>query len=311
MATLGLAIQRDFPEMYRNFSLRSYSYAGKAYRNHNGLLGKVGGMDGIKTGYIRASGFNLCASVERDGKRIVAVVMGGRTAATRNQYMARLIDDMFRTESLTRTGPIVAYAGDPPGLNAAMLKIASLPPPLPRSKPGVEVAENKAPLEAVARAAEGSDEDAEASVEAISADAAAKVSLAATIASFGEELKSPEGDADEPQTISTSKSDVIAVSAAAPEAEASKSGKETVLVKSGWTIQVGAFPSQEGAHTRLDQARKSGIDLLSNKPGFTMAAQSGDAMIYRARFSGFTETHAREACKVLEEKGLDCLPLAP
>jgi D-alanyl-D-alanine carboxypeptidase len=311
MATLGLRIQRDFPELYRNFSLRSYTYGGKAYRNHNGLLGKVGGMDGIKTGYIRASGFNLCASVERDGKRIVAVVMGGRTAATRNQYMARLIEDMFRTESLTRTGPIVAYAGDPPGLNAAMLKIASLPPPLPRSKPGVEVAENKAPLEAVARAAEGSDEDAEASVEAISADAAAKVSLAATIASFGEELKSPEGDADEPQTISTSKSDVIAVSAAAPEAEASKPGKETVLVKSGWTIQVGAFPSQEGAHTRLDQARKSGIDLLSNKPGFTMAAQSGDAMIYRARFSGFTETHAREACKVLEEKGLDCLPLAP
>jgi D-alanyl-D-alanine carboxypeptidase len=84
-----------------------------------------------------------------------------------------------------------------------------------------------------------------------------------------------------------------------------------VLVKSGWTIQVGAFPSQEGAHTRLEQARKSDIAVLSNKPGFTMAAQSGDNMIYRARFSGFTENHAREACKALKEKGLDCLALAP
>ena len=311
IATLGLRLQRDFPEMYRNFSLRSYSYGGRAYRNHNGLLGKVGGMDGIKTGYIRASGFNLCASVERDGRRIVAVVMGGRTARTRNQYMANLIEDMFRSASLTRTGPIAAYAGDPPGLDAAMLKIASVPPPLPRGKPGVEVADNKAPLEAVALTAEGSDEDAEASVEAISADAAAKVSLAATIASFGEELKSPEGDADESQTISSSKSDVVVASAAASVVDSPEPGQETVLVKSGWTIQVGAFPSQEGAHTRLDQARKSGIALLSNKPGFTMAAESGDAMIYRARFSGFTESHAREACKVLKAKGLDCLALAP
>jgi D-alanyl-D-alanine carboxypeptidase len=85
MATLGLAIQRDFPEMYRHFSLRSYTYRGKAYRNHNGLLGKVSGMDGIKTGFIRASGFNLTASVERNHQRIVAVVMGGRTAASRNK----------------------------------------------------------------------------------------------------------------------------------------------------------------------------------------------------------------------------------
>jgi D-alanyl-D-alanine carboxypeptidase len=137
MATLGLRIQRDFPEMFSVFSLRSYSYGGHAYRNHNGLLGKVSGMDGIKTGYIRASGFNLTASVERDRKRIVAVVMGGRTAATRNEYMARLIEDMFRTAKLTKTGEIAAYAGEPPGLPAAKLKLASVPPPLPRNKPEI------------------------------------------------------------------------------------------------------------------------------------------------------------------------------
>ena len=97
----------------------------------------------------------------------------------------------------------------------------------------------------------------------------------------------------------------------ASAAPAATTGQETVLVKSGWTIQIGAFPSQEGAHNRIAAARESGIDLLSNKPGFTMAAQNGKEMIYRARFSGFTERHAREACKVLSRKGLDCLPLAP
>jgi D-alanyl-D-alanine carboxypeptidase len=299
MATLGLRIQRDFPEMFSVFSLRSYSYGGHAYRNHNGLLGKVSGMDGIKTGYIRASGFNLTASVERDHKRIVAVVMGGRTAATRNEYMARLIEDMFRTAKLTKTGEIAAYAGEPPGLPAAKLKLASVPPPLPRNKPGFGEPENQAPVQAAAFAGEGSDEAGEAAAEMISADAAAKASLAATIASFGEEIRPADA-------AGTNKSDVR-VSAAAPVA----TGQETVLVKSGWTIQVGAFPSQEGAHTRLEQARKSDIAVLSNKPGFTMAAQSGDNMIYRARFSGFTENHAREACKALKEKGLDCLALAP
>jgi cell division septation protein DedD len=84
-----------------------------------------------------------------------------------------------------------------------------------------------------------------------------------------------------------------------------------VLVKSGWTIQVGAFPSAEGAQTRLEQARKSGIDILSNKPGFTMAAQGSSGTIYRARFSGFTERHARQACDELARKDVDCLALAP
>ena len=295
MATLGLRIQRDFPDMYKAFSLRSYNYGGKSYRNHNGLLGKVGGMDGIKTGYIRASGFNLCASVERNDKRIVAVVMGGRTAASRNQYMANLIEDMFRTAPLSKADTIAAYAGDPPG-NAAKLKVAGLPPPMPRIKPMIGEAEEEAGIEAVALAGEGSEETSE--IDPAPLAAAANVALAATIAGFGEEL----AKGGEP-----SKAEAIAA-AGGPLAA---TGQETVMTKSGWTIQIGAFPSQEGAHTRLAEVRDSGIALLSNKPGFTMAAESGKSMIYRARFSGFTESHAREACKVLKAKGVDCLPLSP
>ncbi len=297
MATLGLAIQRDFPDMYRFFSLRSFTYSGQTYRNHNGLLGSVNGMDGIKTGYIHASGFNLTAAVERDRKRIVAVVMGGRTAASRNQYMAALIEDMFKSTSLTTSGAVAAYAGEPPGLDKAKLKVARLAPPVPRLKPEFDDASREEHAAALALAGEGSDEDAEAAGEADPVDTAADASLAMAIAKLS-------GDA-RPATASQSDE---TVTSAAPSAPASQN---TVPVKSGWTIQVGAFPSEEGARSRLEQAKASGIALLSDKPGFTMQIKSTRGTLYRARFSGFSQQNAREACKALTEKGVDCLPLSP
>jgi len=76
-ALLGRAIQDRFPGYYRYFSTASFSYKGNAIRNHNKLLGQVAGVDGIKTGYVRASGFNLVTSVRRGNRHLVAVVMGG------------------------------------------------------------------------------------------------------------------------------------------------------------------------------------------------------------------------------------------
>ena len=79
MATLALRIQRDFPDRFAYFSTQRFTYDGRSFRNHNHLLGRLDGVDGIKTGYTRVSGFNLIASIERGGKRMVGVVMGGRT----------------------------------------------------------------------------------------------------------------------------------------------------------------------------------------------------------------------------------------
>jgi D-alanyl-D-alanine carboxypeptidase len=90
-ARLGAALQRRFPQYYKFFSARSFTYAGKKYRNHNRLLGSVEGVDGIKTGYIRASGFNLVSNVRRGDKHIIAVVMGGKTGASRDAHMRELI----------------------------------------------------------------------------------------------------------------------------------------------------------------------------------------------------------------------------
>jgi D-alanyl-D-alanine carboxypeptidase len=93
LATLGRAIQDRFPRYYRYFSTRAFTFAGQVNRNHNHLLGRVEGMDGIKTGYTGASGFNLLTSVRRNGHHIVAVVLGGPTAAARDRRMANLIEE--------------------------------------------------------------------------------------------------------------------------------------------------------------------------------------------------------------------------
>ncbi len=90
-ALLGRAIQDRFPKHYRYFATTSFSYRGRAMRNHNKLLGRVEGVDGIKTGYTRASGFNLVSSVRRGNRHIVSVVLGGRSGGSRDALMRNLI----------------------------------------------------------------------------------------------------------------------------------------------------------------------------------------------------------------------------
>lgn len=118
LAKLARAVILRFPQYYHYFSLQAFEYGGRTYRNHNRLMRRYEGMDGLKTGYIRASGFNLAASVVRDGWRVVAVVIGGRTSRSRDEQMKTLLDRTFAT------GP-PAYRG------AARDQIASLAPILP------------------------------------------------------------------------------------------------------------------------------------------------------------------------------------
>lgn len=91
MMMLGAALQVRFPRYYAYFKTRAFTYKGRTYRSHNRLVGRVNGVDGIKTGYIRASGFNVVTSARRGGRKIVAVVLGGRTAKSRDSHMASLI----------------------------------------------------------------------------------------------------------------------------------------------------------------------------------------------------------------------------
>lgn len=95
MATLGNELFTRFPQYYKYFKTQTWSFQGRKYRNHNKLMKSYDGMNGIKTGYIRASGFNLVSSVTRDGHRLIGVVLGGKTANQRNQIMARILDQGF------------------------------------------------------------------------------------------------------------------------------------------------------------------------------------------------------------------------
>ena len=122
MVKLGIAIQRDFPQYYGVFETQTFAYGERRYRNHNRLLGRIDGVDGIKTGFIRASGFNLLTSIRRDGRHLVAVVMGGRTGASRNAHMAELLAEHLPKGR--RGQPMVFAAWNGSG-----------PPPVPRAKP--------------------------------------------------------------------------------------------------------------------------------------------------------------------------------
>ena len=107
LAVLGRAIQDRFPRYYRYFSTHVFAYNGALHPNHNHLLGRVEGMDGIKTGYTRASGFNLLTSVRRDHHHIVAVVMGGVTAGARDRIMADLIEQNIYGGANVRTAAAI------------------------------------------------------------------------------------------------------------------------------------------------------------------------------------------------------------
>ena len=111
-ALLGRAIQHRFPVYYQYFSTSSFRYKGAEMRNHNHLLGNVKGVDGIKTGYTEASGYNLTSSVRRDEKHIVAVVLGGTSNAARDARMRQLIEEHIVRAALVRTAPVVAELND-------------------------------------------------------------------------------------------------------------------------------------------------------------------------------------------------------
>ena len=106
IAILSRAVMRDYPQYYSYFSLRSFTFRGVTMNNHNRLLGQMWGVDGLKTGYTNASGYNLAASAVRDGRRLIAVVLGGRSTVTRDDHVEDLLltgFDVMKRRSLGET----------------------------------------------------------------------------------------------------------------------------------------------------------------------------------------------------------------
>jgi D-alanyl-D-alanine carboxypeptidase len=92
MAVLGLALRQNYPQYFHYFSVEQFVFRGHLIRGHNKVLDRVAGADGIKTGYTRASGYNIVASVDQNGRRLVAVVLGEDTAKVRNDHTTILLE---------------------------------------------------------------------------------------------------------------------------------------------------------------------------------------------------------------------------
>jgi len=169
MLTLAMRLQDDFPQHYRLFSTRTFSYGGKTYRSHNALLGRFSGVDGIKTGYTRASGFNLVSSYKGGGKHVVAAVFGGVSAGLRDAHMRMLLAraiEKASTERTRKSGPQL-IADAKPANRPAPKPVNKTEPPAAPKPPAIVVAAAPPSPAPVAREA-----DPIAQVIATSADAA-------------------------------------------------------------------------------------------------------------------------------------------
>ena len=282
-ARLGMALRQHFPQYYGYFSTRSFKYGKQTIGNHNRLLGSVEGVDGIKTGYIRASGFNLVTSAQRDGRSIVGVVIGGRTGASRDAHMRKLVAEYFPKASRGGKGALIAQTRSTPiaDVAAAGSRLAALD--LPNSGP-VPQARYEQQQVASAYVASSSGKRAGDAVKAL-----AEVAVPTPAPEY---VPAEQGDAasdlDEVTTAST----------------ASKIPADTI---SGWVIQVGVSPSEKMASELLQKAQDKGGKVLRTAKPFTVAVNANGEQLYRARFGGFADQKAAvDTCKSLKKHGVNC-----
>ncbi|MEO7565245.1 MAG: D-alanyl-D-alanine carboxypeptidase [Aestuariivirga sp.] len=293
MATLGLRLMRDFPQYYPYFRIQQFVYKGQIIRTHNALVGRFDGTDGIKTGYVAASGYNLVTSTKRGDKRLVGVVMGGRSTSSRNAFMMRMFENMFPKASEGTT--IAALPGTSVGTINPLsnLKTAST---------------NKAPAQdistddmaaAAAAAASGpidpsGDEDQAQDPSPLAADAVEPSKTKVLQANL--EPTGPITDKILPFKVKSTSDAPVNVAG---------------ILASSWKIQIGAFPDKSQAEASLTALRGASVPELSGKQSYTMVMQQGSKIVYRARFAGFDAATARKACGTIKKRGGDCMEISP
>ncbi|HEX9568936.1 MAG TPA: D-alanyl-D-alanine carboxypeptidase, partial [Rhodospirillales bacterium] len=307
MAVLGRALQDHFPQYFSYFSTRTFTWKGSRMGNHNRLLGRVEGVTGIKTGYTRASGFNLVASVDRGGRQIVAVVIGGDTGTQRDKRMAGLIETYLPKASRgQRTAPLIARGPGVPMTGAVNVRVALADYPMPRLRPTTTVVvADGAPLPIAPPAEPAAPPVAQAAAPAVPAElpetaaAFASASVAQIIGANSifaleaiEELEQ-QGDAGGLEED---------IEAAAPA---------PATAMSGWKIQIAATPTQTSAEELLESARAKAGQVLADATPYTEPVEAGNATLYRARFGGFADKEtARAACTYLTKKNFNCLAIS-
>lgn len=275
MAKLALGLLRHYPQYYSYFNTASFEYKGETYNNHNRLMARFQGMDGIKTGFINSSGFNLVASAVRDGHRLVGVIFGGRSAASRDTQLEKLMVGSFdRARQMDRVQ--MASGG------AALAPTpASFSPPAPARKPeAVEAAVAQAPAT----------QTVDNSLEGVygQGDAEPQVQLVAETQAQGQILTQP---------AVVTREQVAANLAAQPT--------------DSWGIQIGAYADRASAQRALAIVADQYAEMLGKATTRVMPVDAATGTIYRARLVGLDQRSARQACARMQRQGRACLTLPP
>ncbi|RXF75107.1 D-alanyl-D-alanine carboxypeptidase [Hansschlegelia zhihuaiae] len=333
LVTLGRAVQDRFPRYYGYFGTRVFAFGARQMPNHNRLLGRVEGVDGIKTGYTNASGFNLLSSVKSNGRSIVAVVMGGRTGASRDNHMRELIAlNLPKAQPGQRVAPLVAEAASPSAIRARPAVMAGLPAPLAAQRVGYEAPVPVPSPAPVQREAAPIPAPRPVQVERVVSPAVEPVVAAAVPAV----VEAPAAPAPKPMRwvvgpaptttgsvdVAAAQDDQIAELATneSPSRSASRQAAaepvrqtaqtaEMTPARKGWMIQIGATTEAAKAEELLSDAASKGGRLLNAAEPFTEVYTKGATTYYRARFAGLNERSADAACRALKRSSVSCFAI--
>ncbi|MGO4566535.1 serine hydrolase [Rhizobium sp. 2YAF20] len=278
MSTLAVALINDFPGEYRLFSQTGFVYRGRPIRGHNNLMYRYQGMDGIKTGYTDASGFNIVSAVRDGNRRVIGVVMGGATARSRDDKMAGLLHRYVKEASSTGNTRLVASIGS---RNRKAVEVASV-------APDVDIPSQQAPRHV---------------------DAVITQSIAQATAKSVSPTKRGPAPLAPPSNIATETGVDMAVPLDRPQVqdEIINAGKPDA---GRWQVQIAATPSAKAAKDILTDAQSKTGNALHKASPYTEAFGEGGSKVYRARFVGFdSRDAAASACKALKKHAFDCLLL--
>jgi len=336
-ALLGRAIQDRFPRYYRFFSTTSFVFRGQTIRGHDHLLGSVPGVDGIKTGFTNASGFNLLTSVHRDSRYLVSVVLGGRSAGERDAHMRALIAANIRLASARRSAAIVAertvptpepqarfatvltqeFAAEKPPSQAARTPAASTNPIIGSNDPIRPVIVRTIPFHTVTVRSPSM----KPMPVLVPGTTAAQPSAGPPVV----QTPAPAVPVETPPTIIASAGQVPTVNAPPtpvqndPTAAAKPGSYKLASARSipappsrahhGWVIQIGAYGGEDEARQHLSEAQQKLHAMLAAADPFTERVQKGDTTLYRARFAGFDRSTAEAACRQLKRSDFACMAL--
>ena len=285
ISILSRAVLRDYPQYYTFFSTRQFTYLGRTTKNHNHLLGSMPGVDGIKTGFTNASGFNLAASAVRDDRRLIAVVMGGSSTAARDLHVQDLLEAGFTVEKKRELGQVTTVAQnlrEP----APIGTIDRIPTEQgDGEQAGVHIlVDGKAPA---ARPRERIEAKADASDKA----AACVTKRVRVHHKLVKRCITPAVDVK-------------------PQGKAAKVAKtEVASADSGgeWQVQLGAYKSPSQARAQLAKMNSKFAEVLAASEGRVQHA-SGN---YRVRFAGLSADKAKDACDTIKAQGQACMALRP